>query len=117
MGATTAYVVRVPRVTTIVSSATPTVNTDVTDAVSITALATDITSFTTNLTGSPANFKGLLVRVLDNGVAKNITWGAKFVAGTVALPTVTVAGKLLTVGFIYNTVTALWECMASGSKP
>jgi hypothetical protein len=106
-----------PRVTTLASSATPTINTDSTDAVSITALATDITSMTTNLTGTPPNFGKLIFRILDTGVARNIAWGAKFIAGNVALPTTTIAGKQLMVGFIYNTTTAAWECVAQGSKP
>jgi len=34
----------------------------------------------------------------------------------VALPITTVASKLLTVGFIYNTVTAKWGCVAVGNE-
>lgn len=117
MGTTTAYVVRVPRITPIVSSATPTVNTDVTDAVSITALAVNITSMTTNLTGTPVNFAKLLFRIKDDGSARTIAWGAKFQTRTAALPTTTVAGKILCVGFFYDTVTATWACLAAGSEP
>lgn len=106
----------VPRVTTIVSSATPTVNTDACDAVSITALAVAITSMTTNLTGTPPNFGKLVFRIKDDGSARAITWGAKFAARTTALPTMTVAGKVLVVGFFYDTVPAVWGCVASGSE-
>lgn len=106
-----------PRVTTIVSSATPTINTDNTDAVSITALATAITSMTTNLTGTPANFAKLLFRIKDDGTARAITWGAKFAARTTALPTTTTAGKVQVVGFFYDTVTATWGCVANGVEP
>lgn len=108
---------KLPMVTTIVSSATPTVDSDFTDCVTITALATPITNATTNLTGFPVNFQKLEYRILDNGVAQAIAWGAKFTAGVTALPTTTIAGKLLSTLFQYNTVTALWECMATGSKP
>lgn len=101
------------RVTTITSSATPTVNTDNCDAVTITALATAITSMTTNLTGTPTNFQKLVYRIKDDGTARAITWGASFVAMGVALPTTTVLGKILTVGFIYDTVLAKWGCVAS----
>lgn len=101
------------RITTITSNATPTVNTDNCDAVSITALATAITSMTTNLSGTPNNFDKLIFRILDNGTARAITWGASFVAKGVALPTTTVINKLLTVGFIYDTVAATWGCVAS----
>lgn len=117
MGTSTAYVVRVPRVTTITSSATPTVNTDVTDAVTITALAAAITSMTTNLTGTPSNFSKLLYRIKDDGSARVIAWGAKFQSDTGTLPTTTIAGKVLSVVFIYDTVTAIWRCKAAGSEP
>lgn len=106
------------RVTTITSSATPTVNTDNCDAVDITALATAITSMTTNLSGTPANKDTLVFQIKDDGTARAITWGASFVAGGVALPTTTVISKILTVGFIYNTANALnkWMCIASAQE-
>lgn len=108
---------RTARVTTIVSSATPTVNTDITDAVSITALATAITSMTTNLTGNPTNFAKLIFRIKDDGSARAIAWGAKFIARTVALPTTTTAGKVQVVAFFYDTVTTTWGCVANGVEP
>jgi len=101
------------RVTTIASAAEPTVNTDNCDAVTITAQAVAITSMTTNLSGTPTNFQSLIYRILDDGTNRAITWGASFTAKGVALPTTTTASKLLTVGFLYNTVTSLWECVAS----
>src|SRR5690606_11168492 len=52
-----------PRITTISSSATPTINTDNCDCVTITALATNITSMTTNLSGTPVNFQMLKFRI------------------------------------------------------
>lgn len=100
------------RVTTIVSNATPTVNTDNCDVVTITALATAITSMTTNLSGTPTNFQTLIYRILDNGTGRAITWGATFQAMGVALPTTTTASKVLTVGFIYDTVDSKWGCVA-----
>lgn len=104
------------RVTTIVSDAEPTVNTDNCDYVTITALATAITSMTTNLSGTPVNFQKLVFRIKDNGTARAITWGASFQSGTIALPTTTVAGKTLLVGFIYDSVDSKWTCEASGSR-
>lgn len=101
------------RITTIVSNATPTVNTDDCDAVTITALAAAITSMTTNLSGTPTNFQKLIYRLKDDGTARGITWGASFEAMGVALPTTTVLSKVLTVGFLYNTVTSKWGCVAS----
>jgi hypothetical protein len=106
----TAYVPA--RVTTITSSATPTVNTDVTDAVTITALATAITSMTTNLTGTPANFDMLLFRIKDDGTARAITWGASYEAKGAALPTTTVLSKVLHALFIWDSVTSKWGCLS-----
>jgi hypothetical protein len=103
----------VSRVTTITSHATPTVNTDNCDCVTITAQAEEITSMTTNLSGTPTNFQKLIVRIKDNGTARAIAWGNKFEAKGVALPTTTTLSKVLTVGFIYDTVTAKWGCVAS----
>lgn len=105
-----------PRITSISSSATPTINTDNCDAVTITALATDITSMTTNLSGTPTNFQKLIIRFKDDGTARAIAWGASFEAKGVALPTTTVISKVLTVGLIYDTVSAKWGCVASAQE-
>lgn len=96
------------RITTIVSNATPTVNTDNCDAVTITAQGEAITSMTTNLSGTETNFQKLIYRILDDGTGRAITWGAAFEARGVDLPTTTTASKLLTVGFIYDTVDNIW---------
>lgn len=104
------------RITTIVSHATPTVNTDNCDCVTITAQAEAITSMTTNLSGTPTNFQPLIFRIKDDGTARAITWGASFEAKGVALPTTTVISKVLTVGFIYDTVTSKWGCVASAQE-
>jgi hypothetical protein len=106
------YKTVVPRVSTEASSATPTINTDNVDAHSITALATAITSMTTNLSGTPTNFQKLIIRIKDNGTARTITWGASFEAKGVELPTTTTISKVLTVGFIYDTVTSKFGCVA-----
>lgn len=109
----TAAITIIPRITTITSHATPTINTDNCDAVTITAQAADITSMTTNLSGTPVNFQKLIIRIKDDGTARAISWGAKFEAKGVSLPTTTVLSKVLTVGFIYDTVTAKWGCVAA----
>ena len=104
------------RVTTITSSATPTINTDNCDAVTITALAADITSVTTNLTGTPANFDMLIIRIKDDGTARAITWGASFEACGAALPTTTVLGKRLYALFIWDSVSAKWGCVSTAQE-
>lgn len=105
-----------PRITTITSNATPTINTDDCDCVTITALAAAITSMTTNLSGTPTNFQKLLIRIKDNGTARAITWGTSFQSGSATLPTTTVLGKTLMVGLIYDSVDSKWTCEATGSR-
>lgn len=95
------------------SSGTPTINTDTVDFYSITAQAAAITSFTTNLSGTPTEAQTLWIAITDNGTARAITWGTSFEASTVALPTTTVISTRLDVGFVWNTVTSKWRCIAT----
>lgn len=94
-------------------SATPTINTNINNVFHITALAQAITSMTTNLSGSPVEGDSLRINITDNGTARAITWGASFEASTVALPTTTVISTRLEVGFVWNSVTSKWRCVAS----
>lgn len=105
-----------PRITSITSSATPTVNTDDCDGVVITALAAAITSFTTNLSGTPTDGQRLIIRLKDDGTARAITWGNKFVSRGATLPSTTVLGKYTYVGLVYNDVAAVWDCIATATE-
>lgn len=100
-----------PRTGTATSSATPTINTDNVDFYSLTAQAVDITSFTTNLSGTPTNGQKLWIAITGTA-ARTITWGTSFEASTVALPTTTVSTNRLDVGFVWNTATSKWRCVA-----
>lgn len=108
LDATTATIGIVPRVQSVTDSATVTPTT-LNDAVDITAIAQPFTI--ANPTGTPVNFQKLLIRIKDNGTARAITWGNDYIAGGVALPSTTVLGKILTLGFIYNTANSLnkWQ--------
>jgi len=93
------------------SHATPTINTDNVDLYELTAQTEAITSFTTNLSGTPVN--GDMLRIIIVGTAaRAITWGAKFEASTVALPTTTSTTAPLDVGFRWNSVAEVWRCIA-----
>jgi hypothetical protein len=93
------------------NSATPTLNTDNYDMMVITGQTVAITSFTTNLTGTPVNGQKLIIAITGTG-AIGLTWGASFEASTVALPTTTVTTNRLDVGFIWNVATTKWRCVA-----
>lgn len=98
------------RTGTATSSATPTINTDNVDFYSLTAQAADITSFTTNLSGTPTTGQTLWIAITGTA-ARAITWGASFEASTVALPTTTVTTNRLDVGFIWTG--SIWRCVAA----
>jgi len=101
---------RTPAVT---QAAAPVINTDNTDQVHIIGLAQAITSMTTNLTGTPVAGDQLWFDITDNGTGRAIAWGAKFEAsGTITLPTATVAGVRLDVGFAWNPVTSAWRIIS-----
>lgn len=102
-----------PRVGSTTSSATPTINTDNYDVYKLTAQAADITSFTTNLSGTPADGDVLEVQITGTA-ARAITWGSSFVSSTVTLPTTTISTATLTVIFQYYTTSSYgnnkWVC-------
>jgi len=100
-----------PRTGSTTSSATPTINTDDVEYYELTAQAADITSFTTNLSGTPVKGQNLWISITGTA-ARAITWGASFEASTVALPTTTVTTNRLDVGFKWNNVTSKWRCVA-----
>jgi hypothetical protein len=104
------------RVGTTTSSATPTINTDSYDMYTITALAAAITSFTTNLSGTPTTGQQLIIRIKDDGTARAITWGASFASRGATLPTTTVISKTMYVGLIWNEVASVWDCIATAQE-
>ena len=93
------------------NSATPTINTDLYDMVVITAQSVAITSFTTNLTGTPVNGQKLWIS-LTGTTAIAITWGASFESSLATLPTTTVSTNRLDIGFVWNVATTKWRCVA-----
>ena len=101
-----------PRTGTTTSSATPTINTDNVDEYYITAQAVDITSMTTNLSGTPT-LGQLLYISIKGTAARAITWGASFANGAVALPTTTTTTLELMTLFKWNGTA--WTAMATGS--
>lgn len=83
------------------SSATPTINTDNVDVYELTAQAVDITSFTTNLSGSPDTDQTLHI-IITGTASRAITWGSSFEASTIPLPTSTSGTSRLDCYFTYT---------------
>lgn len=102
---------KLPRVGTVTDSATPTPAGDDQDMFTITALAQAATIGTPG--GTPVNGQKLIIRILDNGTARGLSWNAIYRAGTdIALPTTTVLSKTLYCGFIYNSAATKWNLVA-----
>ena len=97
------------RTGSIASAATPTINTDLYDQYLITAQAEAITGFT--MTGTPTEGQKLIISITGTA-GRTITWGSSFESSTVTLPTTTVSTNRLEVGFIWNSVTSKWRCIA-----
>lgn len=93
------------------NSATPVINTNNYDVVHITAQTAAITSFTSSLSGTPVD--GDVLRISVTGTAAvALTWGTSFESSTIALPTTTVTTARLDIGFMWNTETSKWRCVA-----
>lgn len=99
------------RVGSTTSSATPTINTDDYDVYRLTAQTVDITSFTTNLSGTPVDGDLLWISITGTA-ARAITWGSSFESSTATLPTTTVTTNRLDVGFVWNSATSKFRCVA-----
>lgn len=63
-------------------------------------------------TGTPVDGNKLILRILDNGTARAITWNATYTAIGTTLPTTTTANKMIYVGCIYNSTNTRWDVIA-----
>lgn len=95
-----------PRMQAVVSAATltPTMDYDINVH---TAQAVNLAI--ANPTGTVINGWGMVIRLKDNGSARTISWGSKYRALGVTLPTTTVANKTVYIGCIYNAQDDKWD--------
>jgi hypothetical protein len=95
-------------VVNVTESATPVIDTDNGTIFEVFNLAQAVTSFTTNLTGTPVDGQQICIAVSDNGTARAITWGTKFVNQGATAPTTTVVGDTTYTWWVYNSVASAW---------
>ena len=114
--AATLYQLQRDRCTTVVSNGTLTPNADTDSIYAVSALA--VTGAFAVPSGTPVNGQRLMIRIKDNGTARLLTWNAIYVASGVSLPTTTVAGKTMALGFVYNTDNALnkWQLLGASQE-
>jgi len=99
---------------TTASTATLTVDTDVSDFATITAQAEGLTIGAP--TGSPVEGQKLIIRLKDDGSARAITFNAIFRALGVTLPTTTVVSKTTYLGLVYNSTDTKWDIVATKTE-
>jgi hypothetical protein len=100
-----------PRVTSNTSTATLTCDLSVSDMYILTAQAVALTIAAP--TGTPTEGQKLTIRLEDNGSSQTINFNAIFRASTsLPFPTATTAGKVLYLGFIYNSTDTRWDMVS-----
>ena len=93
------------------AGATPAIDTDIYGVVHITGQSTNITSFTTSLSGAPSDGDTLRISVTGTA-AVTLAFGASFESSTVALPSTTSGTARLDIGLVWNTETSKWRCVS-----
>ena len=99
-----------PRSATATTATTLTPDLATLDQTSLTALATALTINAP--TGTPVDGSKMTIRLKDNGTARALTWNATYVPIGNALPTTTVANKIVYIGCSYNLTAAQWDIIA-----
>lgn len=99
------------RVQSISSAASITPDADITDLVDITALA--VAASIEAPTGEPQNGARLMFRIKDAGSSRSLSWAGVYASGGLPLPSATVPGKTMHLGFLFNSNTAKWALIAS----
>ena len=103
-----------PRVGTTASGATITPTGDSSDMYTVTALAVNATIAAPS--GTPNNGQSLLIRIIDNGTSRTLTWNAIYNVIGVTLPTATTISKHHYIGCKYNSANSKWDVLAVGEE-
>lgn len=105
---------QVRRITSQATNSAPAPDASLCEMYVLNALATAATfAAPLQTAGAPLEGQTLLIRVEDNGTARALAWHVIYRASSdLPLPTLTVAGKVLYVGFVYNAVDAKWDLLS-----
>lgn len=104
----------IPRIDTVADASTITPTGDSSDQFNVTALAQAATIEAPS--GTPVDGQKLTLRFKDNGTARALTWNAIYRAIGTALPTATVASKVIYVGCIYNSQDTYWDVVSVATQ-
>lgn len=89
-------------------------NCDTTDCFIVTAQAGALKL--NNPSGTGTQGQPLLIRILDNGTARALTYDTQFRAMGTALPSTTVLSKTLYMLFIFNETDTKWDLVSAGQE-
>lgn len=103
-----------PRVLATASASTLTPDISAYDQYAFTALAANLAINAP--IGTPLDGNWLIIRILDDGSSRTLTWNATYTAIGVALPTVTTINKTTYVGCIYNASLTRWDVVAVATQ-
>lgn len=106
----------VTRSQSVVTGTTVTPNADSDDIVSISAQATALVLANPSPAVTVVQGQKLIVRIKDDGVAHAITYGNQYRTIQSSLPSITIAGKILYLGFIYNSTDTKWDLVANAQE-
>ena len=106
----------VTRTQSVTTAATVTPNADEDDLVLVSAQAENITFANPSPSYTFVNGKKLIIRIKDDGTARNIEWGSKYRAIQSSLPTATTTSKTLYLGFIWNASDLKWDLVANAQE-
>lgn len=98
------------RVSSSASASTLTPDISAFDQYNFTALAANLTINAP--TGTPVDGNTLIIRILDNGSSRTLTWNATYTVVGVTLPGTTTPSKTLYVGCVYNANNTRWDVVA-----
>jgi len=108
-----------PNVVSVANTATAVINVTSVDQYNITALDRDVT-FSVSSTVTPDDGQRLLIRIRDDGTARNLTWtqsANQFRFIGISPPTITSVSKLIYIGCVYNAADGYWDLISSLTQP
>jgi hypothetical protein len=99
-----------PRVVSTATTASLTPDISAADQYNVTALDTALTINAP--IGTPVDGNKLMIRLLDNGTTRALTWNGTYTVIGTTLPTSTTANKMSYIGCIYNAANTRWDVIA-----
>ena len=101
------------RVVSTATASAPAPDLNITDAYELTALAEACAFAAATASLGFANGRKLEIWIKDNGTARALSWNSQYHSSTTnVLPTTTVVGKKVRMGFEYDTATSKLELLA-----